>query len=148
MANAAAKKAAKAGDSTSSKYLPFVMCSTLLYVGVRFLYTGASISDIVYLMIFSALYAVFYFGLVSNAQNKVNSEMYFDGFVVVFSSEVLSAFTNWGRGLLLLIPGYLIYLGCLWYFSMKKSVPSAPVEDETEDKKTEKIKKPKIKYAR
>ena len=150
MANAAAKKATKAGKSASSKYLQFIVASTVLYIGIRIIYIGPSFLDILFLFIYSGVYAVCYYGLVESAQNKVHSEIYFDMFVVVFVSEVVSSFSYLGRFLLLLIPAYLSYLGIAWYVGTKKNIPSpAEEKDESDTKKSDKAssRKQKIKYA-
>ncbi len=144
MANAAAKKSAKAGQVTSQKYLPYLLSSSLFYLCLRLLwwYQSSSTWDYIFFFLFSILYLICYFGLIQSAKDNIQGEIYFDIFCVNFLAEIISTFTIWGRVILLLIPGYFLYLGINWYLASKKNTPPPPVESEEpqENTKTEKKK--------
>jgi hypothetical protein len=150
MANAAAKKAAKIGEITSRKYLPYIIFSSLFYIGVQLLwrYQTSTIWHYVYFILYSLIYLICQYGLIQSAQDKTQNEMYFDAFCVNFLAEIISSFTNWGRSILLLIPGYLLYLGVNWYLSYRKANPTPAPEshEDTSSQSTEK-KKTRTKYA-
>lgn len=135
MANAAAKKAAKIGDVTFKKYLPFIIFSSLLYIGIRLIwgYQNATIWHYLYLVIYSLIYLITQYGLVQSAKDNIQGEMYFDAFCVNFLSEVVASFTNWGRSILLLIPAYLCYIGITWYLKNRKSTPASISEPNNDD---------------
>jgi hypothetical protein len=137
MANAAAKKAAKVGDVTSKRYLPYIIFSSLLYVGVRLVwgYQTSTSWHYIYFVIFTILHGICQYGLIQSAKDNLQGEMYFDAFCVNLLSEIVSAFTNWGRVILLLIPGYFLYLGINWYLSRPKKAPE-PIPESTEKTST------------
>lgn len=58
---------------------------------------------------------VSYFGMIEGAKNNSSTEVYFDLYCVSIASQVLSAISDWGWYLLIVIPlygGYLAY--ALW----------------------------------
>jgi hypothetical protein len=130
MANAAAKKAAKIGDVTSRRYLPYILFSSLLYLGVRLVwgYQNSTSWDYIYFLIFTILHGICQYGLIQSARDNLQGEMYFDAFCVNLLSQIVSTFTNWGRLILLLIPGYFLYLGINWYLSRPKKVSEVTPE--------------------
>ena len=146
MANASAKKAAKIGEITSRKYLPYILLSSLSYILLQFIwnYKTSTLWTYLYFVLYSLIYLLCHYGLIQSAQEKGSQhEIYFDTFCVNFLAEFISSFTNWGRGILLLIPAYLLYLGVNWYLSYRQTnpitVPDVPEDissQSTEKKKT------------
>lgn len=149
MANAAAKKAAKVGDITFKKYLPFIIFSSLLYIVIRLFwgYSNSNIWHFVYFIFYSLIYVICQYGLIQSAKDNIQGEMYFDAFCVNFLSQVIASFTNWGRGILLLIPAYFCYLGITWYLANRKNnTTSLPEPTESVSSKNVAEKKGKRKF--
>lgn len=137
MANAAAKKAAKVGDQTYRKYLPYAIISNLLYIGFKIFwkYSSTTFWSYFFLFFFNLIYIISIYGLIQTAQNKIQNEIYFDSFCVNCFSQIISSFTDKGRLILLLIPGYFIYLGIGWYLAFKKKTPETnqDISNNTDD---------------
>mmetsp|Transcript_3068 Transcript_3068/g.4714 ORF Transcript_3068/g.4714 Transcript_3068/m.4714 type:complete len:154 (+) Transcript_3068:95-556(+) len=149
MANASAKKAAKAGQKAGTTYLPYIILSSALYALIRLFwwYGSTDTTHFVYFCIFSVLHIIAYVGLVQSAHDKTKGEMYFDTFVVNIAAQTTSTFTNWGRVFLLLIPAYMIYLGAMWFLKYRAGQAASTDNADTKpDEKTEKA--PKTKYKR
>jgi hypothetical protein len=150
MANASAKKAAKIGEVTSQKYLPYILFSSIFYIALQLLwkYETSTIWHYLYFILHSLIFLICHYGLIQSAQDKTQNEMYFDAFCVNMLAEIVSSFTNWGRGILLLIPGYLLYLGVNWYLSYRKANPTpVPVVNEEASSQSTDKKKTRTKYA-
>lgn len=125
MANAAAKKAAKASNEISNKYLPYIIISNILYILIRLYYNyiTTTIWSYIFLFIYILIYIITQYGLIYSVQNNISNEIYFDSFCVNFLSQIIASFSDKGRLILLLIPGYFIYIGVGWYLEYKKNKP-------------------------
>lgn len=146
MANAAAKKAAKAGAGASKQYLPLLILANLCYLLIRlgWKYNTSRGIHIFLLLVHIAVSVVGYFGLVQSAQNNIHSEYYFDLYVIGCVSAVVSSITDWGALLLLTIPGYAGYLLLQYFLTKKTAVPEQ--QEQKEEDTTKKEKKQKAKF--
>ena len=147
MANAAAKKAAKAGAGASKQYLPLLILANLCYLLIRlgWKYNTSRGFHIFLLVVHIAVSVIGYFGLVQSAQNNIHSEYYFDLYVVACVSAVVSSLTDWGALLLLTIPGYAGYL-LLQHFLTKNTAVPEHQEQKQEETTNKKEKKQKTKF--
>ncbi len=150
MANAAAKKSIKVGQATSQKYLPYILIASLCYFFFRLFwwYQSSSTIDFIFFFLYSLIHFICYYGLIQSAKDNQQGEIYFDAFCVNFLAEIISTFSSWGRLIILLIPGYFLYLGINWYLASKKNTPSPPVESEESQENTTKAEKKKTKIIR
>lgn len=148
MANAASKKAQKAEASISTKYLPYIVVATLLFVFSRFIRSEFLFSNVILLIMYSATYVVSYFGVVEATKNNQAGEYYFDAFCVNLASQVLYSFFSWGWRLWCLIPGFLLFQAGSYYMQMKKTPGAATahtdMSEENTTKKKEKKNRPKM----
>ncbi len=165
MANAAAKKAAKAGESISAKLKYVIILSTLLFViyrgyfkyeALRWLYFififatsdngRCSLWTVLGFFIHSACLIIAYFGMVECAKNNSSSEVYFDLLCVTIASQVIANFFEWGWYIMFLVPlygAYFLYssgaLGALGKAaapSREEATPEEPNKSSKEKAKT------------
>jgi hypothetical protein len=113
MANAAAKKSAKAGKETSRKYILPMIASTILFLLWRLVwnYNTSIRGEYIYFIISLICHAVSYFGLVHSSENNMSGEYYNDLFIITVSSQIAYTFFSKGWMILLLVPGYGAYIG-------------------------------------
>ena len=155
MANAAAKKAAKAGAAASSKVGYPLAGSVLLFLFYRCFwnYSSLGLMHILGYLVQIALLIVSYFGIIEAAKNPGTTELYYDLYYVTLFSQVVSCFTDWGWYILVVVPIYGAYLGYgLWKSNpMGSLLGSKQDDDEAELESTQSSKKHekrKVKYAR
>jgi hypothetical protein len=150
MANAASKKAQKAQASASTKYVPYILVVSGIFFIFRFILSEFLFSNIVVFLVYSATYAVAYFGLVEASKNNSAGEYYFDAFCVNMVSQVLYSFFNWGWYVWYFIPGYAVYQAVSYYLNMKKPPVAATQnsgssdDDDQSSKKKDKKSRPKM----
>jgi hypothetical protein len=151
MANASSKKSQKAEASTATKYLPYLIIASIVFFLSRFIFSEFLFSNVAILLVYSATYAVAYFGLLQASKNNYTAELYFDAFCVNMFSQLLFSFFSWGWYLWYLIPAYGVYQAVTYYLQMKQA-PSASTaargtagglaeEDEDDQKATKKREK-------
>ncbi len=136
MANASAKKSAKAGQAASQKYMLPIILSTSLYVLWRLIwnYHSSTWFDYLLFLIMCLLHGVAFYGLVFASENNLGGEYYFDIYVVNVCSQILSTIFIWGWIVLLIIPAYALYIGFGMYQTYRKSQISqpSPIEEDVD----------------
>ena len=149
MANASSKKALKAQESTSSKYLPLIVLISVVFCVSHFTSAQFSFSILTKLLVYSVTHVITYFGIVEATKNKTSGEYYFDAFCVNIFSQFVHSFFSWGWYIWYIIPAYALYVAVSYYLSWRgSSSPSDSnglAEDDHNRSGKEKKSRPKMK---
>lgn len=87
--------------------------------------------------------------MIENARNSSSTEVYFDLYCVTVASQLVSAVSDWGWYILILIPLYGGYLGYgLWKSNPLGGIMGGAPEQEDSYPSDKKKDKKKVKYVR